>query len=227
MCTYPTSRVAECCRSLRTNILFSAADRQIKTLVVSSANPQEGKTTTVIYLGTTMAQSGQRVLLIDTDMRRPRLHASLGIPRHTGITNLIVGDRDYDDVIRTTDIPNLFVLPCGPLPPNPAELLMSKRFAAVLEELTSRFDRVILDSPPLGAVTDAVVLSKQTDGVVLVVQAGKTLRDEVRRSVRQIRHVHGQVVGVIVNQLDAHDRRYGYYNYYGYGEKVKEPAGAS
>ena len=94
---HPTSRVAECCRSLRTNILFSAADRQIKTIVVSSANPREGKTTRVIYLGTTMAQSGQRVLLIDTDMRRPRLHVSLGVPRQTGLSNLIVGDRDYDD----------------------------------------------------------------------------------------------------------------------------------
>jgi polysaccharide biosynthesis transport protein len=143
------------------------------------------------------------------------------------LTNLIVGDGSYEDAIKSSEIPNLFVLPCGPLPPNPAELLMSKKFAAVLSELGRRFDRVILDSPPLGAVTDAVVLSKQTDGVAMVVQAGKTLRDEVKRSVRQIRHVNGQVVGVILNQLDARDGRYGYYNYYGYGEQVKEPASAS
>ena len=104
---------------------------------------------------------------------------------------------------------------------------MSKKFEAVLAELGKRFDRVILDSPPLGAVTDAVVLSKQTDGVAIVVHAGKTLRDEVKRATRQIRHVNGQVVGVILNQLDGRDRRYGYYNYYGYGEQVKEPASAS
>jgi capsular exopolysaccharide synthesis family protein len=217
---HPTSRIAECCRSLRTNILFSAADRQLKTIVVSSANPREGKTTSVIYLGTTMAQSGQRVLLIDTDMRRPRLHASTGVSRQTGITNLIVGDLDYDAVIKTTDIPNLFVLPCGPLPPNPAEILMSQRFQTVLAELAKRFDRIILDSPPLQVVTDAVVLSQQTDGVILVAKAGKTLRDELKRSARQVRAVRGNIVGVIVNAIEPEGRSGYYYSYYGY--KYKE-----
>jgi capsular exopolysaccharide synthesis family protein len=218
----PTSRVAECARSIRTNILFSSADRQLKTIVVSSANPREGKTTSCIYLGTTMAQSGQRVLLIDTDMRRPRLHVSLGVPRQTGLSNLILGDRDYDDVIRTTDVPNLFVLPCGPLPPNPAELLMTHRFELVLQELCRRFDRVILDSPPVGAVTDAVVLSKlpTTDGVILVANAGKTQREELKRASKQIRTVGGRIFGVIVNALapDNSDGYY-YYSYYGYGER--------
>jgi succinoglycan biosynthesis transport protein ExoP len=219
---HPTSRVAECCRSLRTNILFSGADRSLKTLVVSSPNPREGKTTTVIYLGTTMAQSGQRVLLVDTDMRRPRLHASTGVPRQKGLSNLIVGEDRYEDVIKQTEIPNLFVLPCGPLPPNPAELLMTKRFATVLKELAERFDRVILDSPPLGAVTDAVVLSKQADGVMLVVRSGKTLRDEVTRSVKSIRSVNGSIVGVILNEIALEDRR-GYYSYYGYGQEADQP----
>ena len=219
---HPTSRVAECCRSLRTNILFSAADRQIKTIVVSSANPQEGKTTTVIYLGTTMAQSGQRVLLVDSDMRRPRLHGSLGIPRQTGLSNLILGDRDYEEAIKTTEIPNLFVLPCGPLPPNPAELLMSHRFAAVLKELEKRFDRIILDSPPLQVVTDAVVLSKQADGAILVVRADKTLRDDIKRSARQIRSVGGTIFGTIVNAIEPDTRSGYYYSYYGYTENEPE-----
>jgi succinoglycan biosynthesis transport protein ExoP len=219
---HPTSRIAECCRSLRTNILFSAADRQIKTIVVSSANPQEGKTTSVIYLGTTMAQSGQRVLLIDTDMRRPRLHKALRIPKQTGLSNLIVGDIDYDDAIKTTEIPNLFVLPCGPLPPNPAELLMSQRFHTVLEELARRFDRVILDSPPLQVVTDAVVLSKQADGVILVVRADKTLREDIKRSARQIRSVGGSTFGVIVNAIEPDSRSGYYYSYYGYTEESAE-----
>lgn len=226
----PTSRIAECCRSLRTNILFSSADRQLKTIIVSSANPREGKTTSVIYLGTTMAQSGQRVLLIDTDMRRPRLHASMGVPRQTGLTNLIVGDQDYDSVIRSTEIPHLFVLPCGPLPPNPAELLMTHRFEVVLEELGKRFDRIILDSPPLQVVTDAVVLSKlkQTDGVILVVHAGKTPREDIKRSVKQINNVGGHIVGVIVNALEPNHRDgYYYSSYYGYAEKpTKQPGQA-
>jgi polysaccharide biosynthesis transport protein len=219
---HPASRVAECCRSLRTNIEFSGGDRPLKTLVVSSANPREGKTTTVIYLGTTMAQSGQRVLMIDTDMRRPRLHASTGVPRQRGLSNLIVGDEAVDDVIKSTEIPNLFVLPCGPLPPNPVELLMTKRFTVVLEELGKRFDRIILDSPPLQAVTDAVVLSKQTDGVIMVMRAGKTLRDEASRSVRQIRNVNGTVLGVILNEFDIENRRGYRYTYYGYGDQMKE-----
>jgi capsular exopolysaccharide synthesis family protein len=221
----PTSRVAECCRSLRTNIMFSAADREMKTIVVSSANPREGKTTSVIYLGTTMAQSGQRVLLIDTDMRRPRLHESLGIPRQTGLSNLILGDHDYDSVIKTTDIPNLYVLPCGPLPPNPAELLMTRRFEVVLEELTKRFDRIILDSPPLQVVTDAVVLSKSkhVDGVIMVVQAGKTLREDVKRSARHVTNVGGTIIGTIVNELELDHRSGYYYSYYGYTQKAEVP----
>lgn len=224
---HPKSLIAESCRALRTNILFSAADRKLKTLIVSSANQREGKTTSVIYLGTTMAQSGQRVLLIDTDMRRPRLHESTGVPRQNGLSNLILGDQNYDDVIKTTDIPNLFVLPCGPLPPNPAELLMTKAFKAVLEELETRFDRIILDSPPVQAVTDAVVLSKLVDGVILVVRADKTLREDVKRSARQIHDVGGWIFGVIVNEINAGDRSYYSYGYgYGYGYDSKEEPAA-
>ena len=215
---HPKSLIAESCRALRTNILFSSADRNLKTLIVSSANQREGKTTSVIYLGTTMAQSGQRVLLIDTDMRRPRLHASTGVPRQFGLSNLILGDRSYEDVIKTTEIPNLFVLPCGPLPPNPAELLMTNRFKVVLAELATRFDRVILDSPPVQAVTDAVVLSKLVDGVILVVRADKTLRDDIKRSAQQIKDVGGSIFGVIVNEINTGDRSYYSYGYgYGYG----------
>lgn len=220
----PTSLVAECCRSLRTNIMFSAADRQIKTIVVSSANQGEGKTTSVIYLGTTMAQSGQRVLLVDTDMRRPRLHVSTGVARNVGLSNLLVGDQDYDAVIKTTEIPNLFVLPCGPTPPNPAELLMSQRFAVVIDELAKRFDRIIFDSPPLQVVTDGVVLSKQVDGAILIAKAAGTLREELKRSARHVHAIGGTIFGVIVNGVEPDSRSgYYYYSYYGYSEKSPEP----
>ena len=164
------------------------------------------------------------MLLIDTDMRRPRLHASTGVPRQTGLSNLILGDQNYEDVIKTTDIPNLYVLPCGPLPPNPAELLMTKRFETVLAELSERFDRVILDSPPVGAVTDAVVLSKLVDGVILVVRADKTLREDVRQSAKAIHDVGGWIFGVIVNEINPGDRSY--YSY-GYGYDSKDPAPAA
>lgn len=216
----PTSRAAECCRSIRTNILFSSTDSPMKTITVSSPRPREGKTTTTIYMGTIMAQSGQRVLLVDTDLRRPRLHKSLGVSKQRGLTNLILGDASYDDVIKTTDIPNLFVLPCGPQPPNPAELLLSNRFKQVLAELEARFDRILLDSPPVLAVTDAVVLARLSSGVMLVAQAGKTLLDDVAHSARQFRDVDAPILGVILNDMDISDRRYGgyYYAYGGYGD---------
>lgn len=224
----PASQVAECCRSIRTNIMFSGADRRLKTVVVSSPNPREGKTTTVMYLGTTMAQSGQRVLLIDTDMRRPRLHQSTGVSRTIGLSNLIIGDADYDDVVKTTDVPNLYVLPCGPTPPNPAELLMSQRFTDVLSELGNRYDRILLDSPPVLAVTDAVVLSRTADGVILVAKCGKTSRDAVTGAARQLREVDARLVGVVLNELDLTDKQYGYYyySYYGYGYGAGDDARA-
>jgi polysaccharide biosynthesis transport protein len=221
---HPTSQVAECCRSIRTNILFSAAERPMKIITVSSSRPREGKTTTTIYLGTTMAQSGQKVLLIDTDLRRPRLHKSLGVSRERGITTLLLGEATYEDVIKSTDVPNLYVLPCGPQPPNPAELLLTKRFKTVLEDLSQRFDRILLDSPPLLAVTDAAVLARTSEGVVLVAQSGATRIDDVAASVRQIRDVEAPILGVILNTVDISDRRYGYYyGYYSYGTYGEQP----
>lgn len=230
----PSSAAAECCRSIRTNILFSTADRPMSTLTISSPKPREGKTTTTIYLGTTMAQSGQRVLIVDTDMRRPRLHKSMGVSRERGLTNLILGDAAVEDCIKTTDIPNLYVLPCGPQPPNPAELLLTNRFKEVMADLESRYDRILLDSPPLLAVTDAVVLARLSDGVVMVAQAGKTLIDDAAQATRQLKDVDAAILGVILNDIDLHDRKYGYYySAYRYGDDeaplldgTAEPEGA-
>jgi capsular exopolysaccharide synthesis family protein len=223
----PKSRPAECCRSIRTNILFSSADRPMKKITISSPQPREGKTTSTIYLGTTMAQSGQKVLLIDSDMRRPRLHKALGVSRTIGLTTVILGEATLDDVIKTTDIPNLYVLPCGPQPPNPAELLLTNRFKELLGELEQRFDRILLDSPPLLAVTDGVVLARLSDGVVLVTHAGKTLTEDGRQCARLLRDVDATILGVILNDLDVTDRRYGYgyyryYHSYGYGDEPAE-----
>ena len=220
---HPSSRVAECCRSIRTNILFSSADRPMRTLTISSPRPREGKTTSTIYLGSIMAQSGQRVLLVDTDLRRPRLHKSLGVSRAIGLTNLLLGESTIEDVVKTTDVPNLFVLPCGPTPPNPAELLLTKRFREILEQLEGRFDRILLDSPPLLAVTDAVILARLSDGVVLIAQAGKTAADDARTAASQLRDVEAPILGVILNDMDLSDKRYGYsYYQYGYGETLGE-----
>ncbi len=215
----PSSSAAECCRSIRTNILFSAADKPMKTLAISSPKSQDGKTTSTIYLGTTMAQNESKVLIVDTDLRRPRLHKALGVSSKRGITNLILGNCTLEDAVQTTAIPNLYVLPCGPLPPNPAELLLTDRFRDILEELETKFDRVLLDTPPLLAVTDGVVLARLSDGVILVAQAGKTTGDDVTHCARLVNDVRAPILGLILNNIDLSDKRYGYQYYqYQYGD---------
>jgi capsular exopolysaccharide synthesis family protein len=197
----------------------------MRTITVSSPRPREGKTTTTIYMGTIMAQSGQKVLLVDTDLRRPRLHKSLGISKQRGLTNLLLGDADIDDVIKSTDIPNLYVLPAGPQPPNPVELLLTKRFQQVLADLEARFERILLDSPPVLAVTDAVVLSRLSSGVIMIAQAGKTHIGDVQGASKQFKDVDAPILGVIMNDMDISDRRYGgYYYYYSYGSYGDSPA---
>jgi polysaccharide biosynthesis transport protein len=225
----PTSRAAECCRSIRTNILFASAERRMKVLTVSSPRPREGKTTTTIYMGSIMAQGGQKILLVDTDLRRPRLHKSFGVPRERGLTNLIMGECELEDAVKTTDVPNLYVLPCGPLPPNPAELLLTQRFRDVLSMLEAKFDRIMLDSPPLLAVTDGVILSRLSDGVVLIAHAGKTSTDDARQSARLLRDINAPILGVILNDVNLSEKRYGYYQYaygqYGNNEKLTTEVG--
>jgi capsular exopolysaccharide synthesis family protein len=217
----PKSVAAECCRSIRTNILFMSPDRPLRTMVITSPSPQEGKTTSAINLGVTMAEAGGRVLLIDTDMRRPRLHRSFGVPNQTGISTVIVGKATIEEAVKRTDVPNLDVLPCGPVPPNPSELLHTDRFAAVLEDCKKLYDRIILDSPPTSAVTDPAVLGNLTDGVVLVVKAGETTRESAMHARRQLLGAKARLFGVVVNAIDFSNPAYGYEyyyrNYYRYG----------
>jgi succinoglycan biosynthesis transport protein ExoP len=217
----PKSVAAECCRSIRTNILFMSPDRPLRTLVVTSPSPQEGKTTTAINLSVTMAEAGGRVLIVDTDMRRPRLHRSFGVPNQAGISTVIVGKSTLEEAVKRTDVPNLDVLTCGPVPPNPSELLHTDRFGAVLADCLRLYDRVILDSPPTSAVTDPAVLGNLADGVVLVVKAGETTRDAALHARRQLNTANARLVGVIVNAIDFSNPAYGYdyyyRNYYRYG----------
>jgi succinoglycan biosynthesis transport protein ExoP len=217
----PKSVAAECCRSIRTNILFMSPDRPIKTMVITSPSPQEGKTTTAINLSVTMAEAGGRVLIIDTDMRRPRLHRSFGVGNQLGISTVIVGKATLEEAIKHTDVPNLDVLTCGPVPPNPSELLHTDRFAAVLADCAKLYDRIVLDSPPTSAVTDPAVLGNLVDGVVLIIKAGETTRDSAIHARRQLMAAKARVIGVVVNAIDFSNPAYGYEyyyrNYYRYG----------
>ncbi|MGC3999837.1 MAG: polysaccharide biosynthesis tyrosine autokinase [Anaeromyxobacter sp.] len=212
--TQPKSAAAECVRAVRTNLLFMSPEKPLRTILVTSSGPQEGKTTTVTSLAVTMTTSGNRVLIVDADMRRPRLHRIFGVKSEVGLSSLILGEGSIDEAVIETAIPNLSILPCGPVPPNPAELLHTASFARLLNALAERYDRIILDSPPVGVVADAVVISTRVDGALVVLKAGTTSREVARQSVRQLRDVNAPLFGAVLNDLDLEDQKYGQYSYY-------------
>jgi capsular exopolysaccharide synthesis family protein len=208
------SGAAEAARAMRTNLMFMAPDRPYRTLLVTSAGPAEGKTTIACCVATAMAQAGQKVLLLDCDLRRPRLHRVFNRSLGVGLTNVLLDDSATDSALNHTDVPNLDVMTAGPLPPNPAELLQSERFKTVLHALSDRYDRIILDSAPAAAVTDPAILSRVTDGTVLVVRAYTTTRDLARHGSRSILGVGGHIAGIVLNAVDLDRHEYKYYHYY-------------
>ncbi len=225
----PKAAVAECLRAIRTNLLFMSPEKPLKSIMITSSGPQEGKSTTATSLAITMANSGGRVLLVDADMRRPRLHRVFGLANKAGLSSLILGEGSLSEVIQPTRVPGLSVLPCGPVPPNPAELLHTQAFQRLLAEMSGAYDRVIIDSPPVGVVADAVVMGTQVYGTVVVLKAGQTNREAARQAVRQLRDVNANVVGGLLNDLDITDQKYGQYYYYyrygyAYGQEPEKPA---
>jgi capsular exopolysaccharide synthesis family protein len=213
---HPTSGIAEAARSIRTNIFFMSPDRPYRTLLVTSAGPSEGKTTVACCIAIAMAQAGRRVVLLDCDMRRPRLHRVFGMEKDLGITTALLDLPQVASIAHETGIPNLSVITTGPLPPNPAEILHSEAFATLLSELKQRYDCVVIDSPPVVPVTDSAVLSTAVDGTVLVVRAFKTTKELARRASRSIRDVGGHLVGTVLNAVDLDRHEYGYRYYYYY-----------
>lgn len=214
--TQPMSGFAENCRNIRTNLTFMAADRALRTIVVTSSDPEEGKTTVAINLSVSLAQSGRRVLIVDADLRRPRVHLAFGISASVGVTSIVSGAKTFEDCVSATDVPGLAVLPSGPIPPNPAELLHNRRFAEIIARATELYDVIVFDSPPVSVVTDASIIAPQVDGVVFVVKAHMTTRDAVRAVVRQLRTVGAHILGAVINGFDERRERYGYsYGRYG------------
>ena len=209
----PQSVLSEQLRAIRTNMLFMRPDDPPRRIVITSAFPQEGKTTMLCSLGITLTQAGSRVLLVDSDMRRPRLHRSFGLKNEVGLSTAIAGSCAPEAAIQKTDVENLFVLPCGPIPPNPAELLHTRRFQEIVAELGDKFDRVLFDSPPAGVVADALILSNELDGTIFVVKAFKTERPAVARALHDLREAGAKVLGAILNNLSS-EKRLGYYGVY-------------
>jgi capsular exopolysaccharide synthesis family protein len=211
----PQSQMAESYRALRTSLLLSNLGSPPKVIMVTSALPQEGKTTTSINCAVVLAQKGTRVLLIDADLRRPSIHKTLGMGPRSGLSNVLTGSSTLEQTItRTAILPNLFVLPAGTPPPNPAELLASANMRDVLAKLREEYDHIVVDTPPSLSVTDAVVLSPRADAVVLVIRSGQTSKQALRRSRDILAQVNAKVVGVLLNAVDLSSPDYYYYYEY-------------
>ena len=204
----------EAIRAVRTNVLFSSAEEGVRTVVVTSAGPGEGKSLFSSNLSVSLAQAGQRVLHIDADMRRPRVHDIFDVSQEPGFSNLLVGDCKPSEAVRKTGIANLCVLPAGMIPPNPAELLGSKRCAEYLATLGEHFDWVVIDSPPVLAVADASVLANAASGVIFVIGADQTTRNTAKAAVDQLNAVQAHVIGAVLNRADVERNPYYYSAYY-------------
>ncbi len=218
------SPMAEAYRHLRTSLLFSSAGKPPQTILVTSSQPSEGKTTTAINTAITLAQSDADVVIIDCDLRRPRLHTHFGLENTQGLTNYLSGDKDTANLIRTyTDLPRLKIITSGPIPPNPAELLSSNEMRNLLQFLSGRFKHVIIDSPPAISFTDAAILSTLVDGVVLVAMANKSSIHLMRQFKQRISSIGARIYGVVLNGIKAGSMDYdyygsGYYKYYQHDE---------
>jgi capsular exopolysaccharide synthesis family protein len=211
----PQSQMAESYRALRTSLLLSSLGAPPKVIMVTSALPQEGKSTTSINTAVVLAQKGVRVLLVDADLRRPSIHKTLGMGPRSGLSNVLTGSTTLEQAItRTPILPNLHILPAGTPPPNPAELLASSNMRDVLAELREKYDHIVVDTPPTLSVTDAVVLSPRADAIVLVIRSGHTTKQALRRSRDILMQVNARVAGVLLNAVDLSSPDYYYYYEY-------------
>ena len=223
----PKSTASESFRGIRTGVLFSSADKPPQVILVSSSGPGEGKTVCASNLAVAMAQSGSRVVLLDCDMRRPRLHKMFNISRDVGVSNVLVGSNTLAEALVVDAAPNLDVIPCGPIPPNPSEIIGSNKMKDLIEVLRKDYTRIIIDSPPVTAVTDSAVLAQAADGLILVIRAGDTPRQIVQNGVSHLKALNAPILGAVLNGVNTGKDSYYYYQYYYYyygedGERRKK-----
>jgi tyrosine-protein kinase Etk/Wzc len=210
----PKSPVAETYRTLRTNLQYSQIERELKVLLMTSSGPKEGKSTTVANLAIAMAKAGKKVILLDADLRRPVIHSVFGNDKEDGITNYLMGKISYENLPKRTFLDNLWIVTSGSLPPNPSELLASKKMIDLLARLKEDYDRVLIDSPPVIAVTDAAVLSNEVDGTILIVAAGQTNKDALVRAKGLLDNINANLLGLVLNGIDISGVYGSYYYYY-------------
>ncbi len=209
-----TAAFSEAIRAVRTAVLFASADEGARSIVVTSTGPHEGKTLVASSLAIALAQTGQRTIVVDADMRRPRMHEALGRSQEPGVSNLLVGDATLTDAVRPTTIQNLWILPAGHIPPNPAELLGSKKYDELLAELKRRFDTVIIDAPPVMPVTDAALLAHTAGGVLFVIGAEMTPRQSAAAAIEQLSNANAKFLGAVLNRVHIERHAYYYSAYY-------------
>ena len=210
----PKSIAAEAYRSLKTNIQYSSFDKEYKTIVITSSNPGEGKSTTSGNLALTLAEGESRVLLVDCDMRKPSMHKNFRVTNTYGIADILLQRKKVMDVAHMYN-KNLSIITAGKVPPNPAEMLGSKAMSAFLEEMKEHFDYIILDTPPVQAVADAQILSTKVDGTIIVVRAGVTKKEDVHDTVNILKKVNANIIGTVLHAVDNSKNKYYYY----YGEE--------
>ncbi|WP_273130271.1 CpsD/CapB family tyrosine-protein kinase [Bacillus weihaiensis] len=209
--TSPKSPIAEQFRTIRTNIQFSSIDQELQTIIVTSSGPAEGKSTTTANLAVVFAQQGKRVLLIDADLRKPTVHYTFRQENHIGLSNVLTRQSTLQEAVKVTSQDKLWVLSSGPIPPNPSELLGSKGMQTLLEQAKEEYDVIILDTPPVLAVTDAQILSNTADGVVLVVSSGKTETESAKKAKELLESAKAKILGVVLNNKKVQDSQYYYY----------------
>lgn len=216
----PKSPIAEAYRTLRTNIQYAKVDGELKVLLFTSAGPGEGKSTVAANTAVALAQAGHRVVLVDCDLRKPVMHHVFSLNKK-GLTNCLVGESPATELLQDTEVANLRVLTSGPIPPNPAELLGSSRMGVALDALKEAADFVLLDCPPVIAVTDACVLSRRADGVILVLDAD-TVRPEMAQKAKELlENAQAHILGAILNRAEIESEHSYYYYYYGHGDTDK------
>jgi len=217
----PRSHISEAYRTLRTNIKFSSLDKPLNTIMVTSAVPQEGKNTNTVNLALTIAESGEKVIIIDADLRVPLIHKVFNSDSNPGLTNVLVDNKKLSEVIKKADEinSNMYYNTRGPIPPNPSELLGSEKMKAVIEELKEQTDTLIFDSAPVIGFADSLVLANQMDGVVLLLSSGQVTRDAAKQAKLLLEKAKAKILGVILNKVDIkRESYYYYYHYYNYSK---------
>lgn len=221
---YPKSSMAEAFRTLRTNLGFASMDEPCRSILFTSTSPRDGKSTVASNLAVVMAQAGNRILLIDADLRKPMQHNIFEVDNRQGLTNVLLREVEIEKALHNGLVDNLHVLTSGPIPPNPAEILGSERTQQVLQQLLEEYDYVFIDSPPILAVTDAAILSTVVDGVVLVVNYAVTRNDLAREAVDQFKKANARILGVVLNQVKMDSGDHKYYYYYSNSDEEKRSA---